>query len=284
MVAAVAGGASFLLSELGWLRGHGTAVLLTAFGYLAVVLLVAGRARFGKRGGDSAIAVTVAADLCFVLAMIALTSAPAHLERSLIVAFFVVHVTESYFGRAHAVAAVLEIVAGYIVLLAITSIAARNPVAWPDELWSLALFTIAASVFVLQYGGFQRRLQNIVALFARAEDGDFGAYDVRADKTPDAITLVGQAYNRVRLQLASMMVTDPLTGCLNRRGFDQALARELPRATRFGAELSLFSLDLDHFKEVNDTYGHLAGDVVLREFGGLLVQTARAGDLVGRTG
>src|SRR4029077_17829208 len=82
----------------------------------------------------------------------------------------------------------------------------------------------------------------------------------------------------------SMVLTDALTGCLNRRGFDQALARELARSTRASSDLSLVALDLDHFKEVNDTYGHLAGDVVLREFGALLVQTARAGDMVARTG
>src|SRR5205823_14148923 len=109
-------------------------------------------------------------------------------------------------------------------------------------------------------------------------------YDDAADRTPDAITRVGRAYNRVRLQLASMVFTDPLTGCYNRRGFDQALAREIARAARAGSDLSLLAIDLDHFKHVNDTYGHLAGDVVLRELGGLLVQGARAGDIVARTG
>jgi diguanylate cyclase (GGDEF)-like protein len=81
-----------------------------------------------------------------------------------------------------------------------------------------------------------------------------------------------------------MVLTDPLTGCLNRRGLDQAMAREIARATRADGDLSLLAVDLDHFKDINDTYGHITGDVVLREFGGLLVQTARAGDMVARTG
>jgi diguanylate cyclase len=81
-----------------------------------------------------------------------------------------------------------------------------------------------------------------------------------------------------------MVLTDPLTGCLNRRGLDQALAREIARASRSGSNLSLLALDLDHFKEINDTYGHIAGDVVLRQVGALLAQTARAGDMVARTG
>ena len=62
------------------------------------------------------------------------------------------------------------------------------------------------------------------------------------------------------------------------------MAREVARATRIGGDLSLLAIDLDHFKDINDTYGHITGDVVLREFGGLLVQTARAGDMVARTG
>jgi len=157
--------------------------------------------------------------------------------------------------------------------------------AWPEEFWSVTLFALAAVVFIMQYGSFQRRLQNIVVLFENAEEGDFSkSYDIKADKNPDAITRVGRAYNRVRTQLASMVLTDPLTACLNRRGFDQAMTRELARSTRAGDQLSLISIDIDHFKQVNDNYGHLAGDAVLREFGVLLLQKARGADLVARTG
>jgi diguanylate cyclase (GGDEF)-like protein len=149
----------------------------------------------------------------------------------------------------------------------------------------VVLFAIAAVVFILQYGSFQRRLGRIIDLFEAAEEGDFTeSYEVDADRTPDAITSVGRAYNRVRVQLASMVLTDPLTGCLNRRGLDQALAREVSRSRRAGSELSVLAIDLDHFKNVNDTFGHIAGDLVLRELGSRLVQTARGGDMVARTG
>jgi diguanylate cyclase (GGDEF)-like protein len=125
----------------------------------------------------------------------------------------------------------------------------------------------------------------IVTLFERAEDSDFSeSYDSAADTRPDAITRVGRAYNRVRIQLASMVLTDPLTGCFNRRGFDVALTRELARSARANSELSMLAIDLDHFKRINDTYGHSAGDVILREFGALLGHAARAGDMVARTG
>jgi diguanylate cyclase (GGDEF)-like protein len=56
------------------------------------------------------------------------------------------------------------------------------------------------------------------------------------------------------------------------------------RSSRAGSDLALIAIDLDHFKKVNDTYGHLGGDVVLREFGMMMSQAARAGDMVARTG
>src|SRR5437762_11323603 len=128
-------------------------------------------------------------------------------------------------------------------------------------------------------------MNNIVALFERDEEGDFSQeYDTSADGRPDAVTLVGRVYNRVRMQLASMVLTDPLTNCMNRRGFEQALAREMARSSRAGSELSLLALDLDHFKTINDTRGHVVGDAVLRDVGALLQKTARAGDIVARTG
>jgi diguanylate cyclase (GGDEF)-like protein len=81
-----------------------------------------------------------------------------------------------------------------------------------------------------------------------------------------------------------MVLTDPLTGCLNRRGLDQTLAREVARAARTGSEIALLALDLDHFKQVNDTHGHPVGDAVLRDAGALLLRAVRPGDVVARTG
>jgi diguanylate cyclase (GGDEF)-like protein len=89
---------------------------------------------------------------------------------------------------------------------------------------------------------------------------------------------------RLRETLASLARTDPLTGLLNRRGFDEALAREHARRLRGGPPCALLLVDIDHFKRVNDTWGHPAGDETLRRLGGLLSSTFRAGDIVGRIG
>jgi diguanylate cyclase (GGDEF)-like protein len=151
--------------------------------------------------------------------------------------------------------------------------------------WTLVIGAAGTALVIANAGDVRRRLRAIVALFERAEEGDFsGEYDEAADLRPDAITRVGRAYNRVRIHLASMVLTDPLTGCLNRRGFDHALAREVARSSRSGSSLALLALDLDHFKEINDTLGHLVGDEVLRAAGVLLNHACRTGDVVARTG
>ncbi|HWH15570.1 MAG TPA: diguanylate cyclase [Miltoncostaeaceae bacterium] len=77
---------------------------------------------------------------------------------------------------------------------------------------------------------------------------------------------------------------DGLTDLLNHGAFHDALRRECARAERHGTALSLVLLDLDHFKQVNDCHGHLAGDEVLRGVARLMRGEARAGDVLGRTG
>ncbi len=84
------------------------------------------------------------------------------------------------------------------------------------------------------------------------------------------------------LELAAR--TDPLTGLANRRRFSEELERELVRSRRDGRPLTVIVCDLDHFKDVNDTYGHIAGDRVLRLVGDVLSQHSRAIDLPARVG
>jgi diguanylate cyclase (GGDEF)-like protein/PAS domain S-box-containing protein len=85
-------------------------------------------------------------------------------------------------------------------------------------------------------------------------------------------------------QLREQSIRDPLTGLYNRRYLEETLSRELELATRQHHSVSVVMGDLDHFKSVNDRYGHLAGDEVLRYFGKLLQQSARASDIYCRYG
>jgi diguanylate cyclase (GGDEF)-like protein len=86
-------------------------------------------------------------------------------------------------------------------------------------------------------------------------------------------------------QLAELARTDPLTGLLNRRGFDDNLQREWRRCRRGGKPISLLMLDADHFKQYNDRFGHQAGDGVLRALAEcVLTKIRRPGDIAARYG
>jgi diguanylate cyclase (GGDEF)-like protein len=85
-----------------------------------------------------------------------------------------------------------------------------------------------------------------------------------------------------RLEIAAR--TDDLTGLLNRRAWDEELGRELARADRSGAALCVAILDLDRFKQFNDTHGHQAGDRFLKQLAGAWRQNLRTGDILARLG
>ncbi|MEW6582077.1 MAG: diguanylate cyclase [Actinomycetota bacterium] len=85
-------------------------------------------------------------------------------------------------------------------------------------------------------------------------------------------------------QMSDLAATDPLTSLVNHGEFHGRLAEEVKRARRHGRELSLILMDLDHFKDVNDTRGHQVGDDVLVEVARRLSSLARTGDVVGRVG
>ena len=85
-------------------------------------------------------------------------------------------------------------------------------------------------------------------------------------------------------RLEALATTDPLTRVLNRRALLDRLTAEVDRARRFSSSLTLLLLDVDHFKQINDTAGHLAGDSVLRQLGALLEDAVRKVDVVARYG
>jgi diguanylate cyclase (GGDEF)-like protein len=85
-------------------------------------------------------------------------------------------------------------------------------------------------------------------------------------------------------ELRQMVITDPLTGTRNRRFFDEIIGRELNRHRRYRTPLSIVFIDIDRFKEVNDTLGHETGDRVLKEVAAFLVKNIREADYVFRWG
>jgi diguanylate cyclase (GGDEF)-like protein len=124
-------------------------------------------------------------------------------------------------------------------------------------------------------------------------------YDVdELERLSGAVFDLNREYANAQLQLAqtnlrlqqreaeivALSLSDSLTGTGNRRALEQALALETGRAERTGERLCALMADIDHFKRVNDTYGHEAGDRVLAMFGDLLRRQTRATDVVARFG
>ena len=104
-------------------------------------------------------------------------------------------------------------------------------------------------------------------------------------------TMMGHAFYELvrrnfvqRRELTRLAYVDSLTGVANRARFLALAEREVARAQRYARPLSLLVLDVDHFKRINDSFGHLAGDAALRELGRALSASVRASDLVGRLG
>ena len=133
--------------------------------------------------------------------------------------------------------------------------------------------------------------ERIAAATMRAGADD---YLVKGDLTPDTLrrsmrfVLERAANERQRAQMEAELIrlarVDELTGLFNRRYLLERLTHEALRAKRYGSPLCLMMLDLDHFKRINDTYGHLVGDQVLARVGGVLHETIRATDIAGRYG
>ena len=84
--------------------------------------------------------------------------------------------------------------------------------------------------------------------------------------------------------LVELSSRDALTGLANRRSFELALGREIDRVARSGEPALLLTMDIDHFKRVNDSYGHNAGDLVIKAVAGALLDCVRPMDLVARVG
>jgi two-component system cell cycle response regulator len=152
-----------------------------------------------------------------------------------------------------------------------THVAIRSLIALP-----FTLDRVQAGVFFL------RRTEGEPPL--TAEDLEFAEAVI---KPAVAVIQRAQALETTRAdnaRLEALAHTDPLTQVLNRRALTLQLTSELDRARRYESVVTLLMVDLDHFKRVNDTHGHLVGDDVLRELSVLLRHEARSVDLVARYG
>jgi len=182
--------------------------------------------------------------------------------------------------------AALVLVATLFWQLALMALADSAPRTLPvTALPAFASYLLLALVSFLLHRRVERRLAALRSLFDEAREGDFRReYDIANDPHADSITAVGAAFNELRAELAPLVNADPATGCLNRRGFAIQLERALLEARRRRGEVALLALDLDHFKQINDRFGHLVGDEVLYEVAAMITEAVSEEGVVARMG
>lgn len=166
--------------------------------------------------------------------------------------------------------------------------------------WTTSLKTGKPSVgagMVLQIKGARRRefMVNAAPVLddAKSPRGAIVTFDDvtelerKKQELEDAVAELRQSRDQVRRQnekLEVMATRDSLTNCLNRRSFIEVLDREVSRSRRDDIPLSCIMLDIDHFKNVNDTFGHVAGDAAIRFVAGIASELTRGFDIVCRYG
>ncbi|MEO7980158.1 MAG: sensor domain-containing diguanylate cyclase, partial [Sporichthyaceae bacterium] len=124
----------------------------------------------------------------------------------------------------------------------------------------------------------------VVALYDRVDGRSFDAADEDALRTLANQASIAVDNIHLHHEAQRLSTTDALTGLWNFRYLSMSLAREIERSTRFDRPLAVLMLDLDHFKAVNDTYGHARGDTVLRELAQRVQEQIREVDTFARYG
>jgi diguanylate cyclase (GGDEF)-like protein len=183
---------------------------------------------------------------------------------------------------------VVSITLGVFLLVGRPELAIMNPVAFPVYFLALAATSmrldhracaVAAGVAVCQYGA-------IVALGA----GTVGLTELEIGTQGVRIVLLGTmgvlgTLVNLRMQRPHVLsANDGLTGLLNRRAFEDRWNGEVARVRRHGRPISIAAIDIDYFKQFNDTYGHAAGDTALRSVARVIQNRVRGGDFVARLG
>jgi diguanylate cyclase (GGDEF)-like protein len=283
-MAVVVGAVAAILRGFGLVAGPVWPILVIVPAYVALVALLTVAIERNHHVSRRALIALVLTDVAALFTAVSLVTAPAFYPRALLLSLLALQFTQLFFGRSPALTVIVASSLGYVALLAIASMRGIA-VAWAEEGYLLALYLAVGLNGIALQASANRRLAALVDLFAGAQRGDLSrAFIEERGVKPDGITLLGRAYNQLRSELASMVLADPLTACLNRRGLDQVLNQAVSSASRVGGEVALLAIDIDYFKTINDTFGHLAGDAVLRELAELLAQSSRGGDVVARVG
>ena len=257
-------------------------------GYVAVVLLTA---LYVQRADGSMLrawlpAILATADVAATASIFYFASSPDHIDRMLVIGLAQVQLTVFYYGRRLGVwAIVLNVVAYVLATLVLTPFMPVAPPPAFDVALDALVFAGISGLLVHVFGRFRERMNGLRLFCKLAEEGDFsGRLALEEERRPDDLTLLARSLDTMRNRLAEQIGTDALTGCLNRRALEHRLRADWRHAKRRGSQVAVVALDMDHFKEINDTRGHPVGDIVLQQLSGIMKATARDTDAVARLG
>lgn len=264
-------------------------VVVTSLFYVLCIVITAAVVRRAEVVHEYRLpALLVTADVLTLATLTWVSGVPADMGRILVGATLVVQLAVFYFGRAlgsySAGLAAIAYLLTTLVFPSWTPSTLERP-GMAQVLLSLGVFGMVCAVLVSAYGNFRERMNRLRLFCKMVEEGDLTpSFALGVDKRPDDLTLVARSFEAMRSRLAEQIGTDPLTGCLNRRALETRLRTEWRQAKRRSSTVAILAIDLDHFKQINDTRGHPTGDFVLQELAGIMKATARDTDACARLG
>jgi diguanylate cyclase (GGDEF)-like protein len=231
-------------------------------------------------------ALLLTADIAALAGFVYLTSTPQQFHRILLLGFLSMQLGVFYFGRRQGfLAAVLTIAAYVIFALAVPPFVPGARTSAVAVAFNVTLFAMISLVLIYTFGSFRERM-DALRMYCKVVERGEGASLPRlgAERWPDELTLLARSFQSMHARLAEQIGSDPLTGCLNRRSLEGRLRSDLRQARRRGSTVAVAAIDLDHFKEINDSRGHPTGDMVLQQVASIMKATARDTDSVARFG
>ena len=228
----------------------------------------------------TAVGITLAADVLLPALLVSMD--PVSLLRLLSVGTLVTWGSAYFFSWRFAVAVMHGTM---IVYLVAASFVATLGGSATFHAVNLALFA-AVTLLVVWAHARQRRFYAELHVFCRqVARGDIGIRLALASSTSgNAVVRLARDVDAMRRGLAEQIGVDALTGCLNRRALESRLRGEWRLARRRNSIVAVAAIDVDHFKQINDTHGHAAGDEVLRRLSVIMKECGRESDAVARIG
>ena len=280
-----------IVTSLVFGKPSSTALILLAVLAAAYVGIVMGTTWWLRRSSEAAPSpwvplVMLVADTAMIVGFTYLTSQPQQLHRILLLGFLSMQFAAFYFGARYGVlaAAVAAIAYLALALFAPTIVAGPRP-SNLTAVGNVTFFAIVSAALIYTFAAFRQRIDALRMYCKVVERGDTALLPpLPSERWPDQLTLLTRSFQSMHTRLAEQVGSDALTGCLNRRSLEARLRADLRSARRRGSTVAVAAIDLDNFKEINDSRGHPVGDLVLQQVASIMKMIIRDTDAVARYG